>query len=368
MASPAQVRPVAGLAELEGVREAWHDLSLRRGGHRPFSGPGFALAVLAAFYGRDEAQAFLVERDGRLAGVILLVRRQLPWPFNAVREHGFPSNPHVLLNDPLLPENEESLAGTCDALVSALRQESWDTLVLDNMPAASRVPAAILAAGREIGFGSDGLEAGRKLCYISISGTFEDYLGSRSGDHRRQLKKIARRAHESGKVSVEQFVGKDAIAAALPLWLEIEGRSWQGASDERNREFARLLLAELRDDEVGELWVLRIGGEAASALRMLASPGRLSVHTMHYDQRFRDLSPGTIVFEAMLRSAWDRGLSEVDLHGDNAFFRRWATGHREYVSMRLYRPGLYGRGLRYARNAVAALRRTRNDPASARPD
>jgi CelD/BcsL family acetyltransferase involved in cellulose biosynthesis len=73
------------------------------------------------------------------------------------------------------------------------------------------------------------------------------------------------------------------------------------------------------------------------------------VHTMHYDLRFKHLTPGTLLLEAMLRWAWETGLKEVDLHGNSTFFKRWATGERPHQSVRLYKPGIYGGLLRLGR-------------------
>lgn len=188
-------------------------------------------------------------------------------------------------------------------------------------------------------------------------------MASRSRNLRWHVKKTLRKAEAVGRVDIDLYRGAGQIRAALDTWFAIERQSWQGgnsssAMGERGRRFHALLLDELSEEEVGDLWIVKIDSTPAAALRMLASPGRVSVHTMHFAAAFRELAPGAIAFAEMMRDAADRGLREVDMHGTTEFFRRWATGDRPHVSVRSYRPGLRGAALRGARTLKNAARWT----------
>jgi CelD/BcsL family acetyltransferase involved in cellulose biosynthesis len=344
---------VEGIEAIERRVEPWRDLAHLRGRNRPFSGPGFVLAALKAYH-RDAAPILhAVESNGQWEAALPLIERPLQKAGLTINEFGFPRNPNVLVNDPLLPDDGASARDILGTLLKAIASERCDTLILDHMPRDTNAPELMVAVGEGLGYSSDGVEDSRDLCFVSIEGSFDDYLSTRSSDHRWQLKKILRKAGQAG-ATVECLRTRSEITAAMPQWFDIERNSWQGstkgaAMTDEDREFMRHLLTDLDDSEVGELWLLHIADEPAAALRMLADGERICVHTMHYDQRFKHLTPGAILLEAMLRSAWERGLSEVDLHGSSAFFKRWATGERPHQSVRLYKPGLYGSLLRESR-------------------
>jgi CelD/BcsL family acetyltransferase involved in cellulose biosynthesis len=344
---------VEGIEAIERFVEPWRELARARRRNRPFAGPGFVLAALKAYHSDAAPILHVVEKNGQWEAALPLIRRPLQKAGLTINELGFPRNPNVLVNDLLLPADDASARESLVALLQTIALERCDTLILDHMPRDPNAPELMIAVAEDLGYRSDGVEVSRDLSFVSVEGSFDDYLSTRSSDHRWQLKKILRKAGQAG-VTVECLRTRSEIAAAMPLWFTIERNSWQGsttgaAMTEEDRNFMRHLITELDDSEVGELWLLRVGGEPAAALRMLADRERICVHTMHYDQRFKHLTPGSILLEAMLRSAWERGLAEVDLHGSSAFFKRWATGERRHQSVRLYKPGLYGSLLRESR-------------------
>ena len=135
----------------------------------------------------------------------------------------------------------------------------------------------------------------------------------------------------------------------------LETKSWQGreraneAATAADHAFERALVEDLEDDEIGDLWLMTIDGRTVASLRMLGEAGKRYVHTMHYDPAAKEVSPGSLLFEKMLETAWAQRLNEVDFHGDSAFFRRWTSEHREHVTTRVYCASLYGRLLQIGR-------------------
>lgn len=364
-AQPASARLVArrlgGIPAIEAIRDRWQALALTRPANRPFAGPGFIIAALKAFHGSASTFVWLVEREAALEALMPFVVRPLRRVGMEIAEVGCPNNPHFLISDALLADNDRQASEVTGSLMSALLSERCDTILLQHIAGLATIKRMV-ASARAAGFGCDGLEPSRDLYFITCGRSYDDYLATRSGDFRWQLKKRIRRAMSAG-VAVEILMGRKAIEAALPIWFDIERKSWQGstptaAMSDADRKFMKLLLAELPDDEVGELWLLHVGGERAAALRMLGGTNRTCVHTMHFDQRYADLSPGTLLLNAMLKSAWDRRLIEVDLHGNSSHFRRWATGKREHFTARLYKPGPVGLALRKGRHVYRAMNRS----------
>jgi len=107
----------------------------------------------------------------------------------------------------------------------------------------------------------------------------------------------------------------------------------------------------------GQFLLARLGGRSVAALRMLEDHRATYVHTMHFGQSLREFAPGLVIFEAMMRDAFARGIGRVDFYGSSHFFSRWATGRFAHGSLRIYRHTLRGRFGRVARGLVAGRRR-----------
>ena len=367
------IRCIEGLEAILEQAEPWQALARRRARSRPFAGPGFVTAALSAYHQGDAPVLYWVEQDGEPQGALPLIRRPIRRSGLSVHEIGFPRNPHTLVNDPLLPDDPSAAGVILEALLVRLATDDCDTVMFDHVPDDAGLVTILEDRARHLGYSVETVDTGRDLQFATLSGDFDAYLASRSSDHRWQLKKLLRKARDAD-VSIERIEGRDAIRNALPAWRTIEQASWQGASADAamaavDDAFTRGLLDRLAEDEVGELWMLSVRDVPAAALRMLGGDCRLSVHTMHFDQRHKGLTPGTLLVEAMMRSAFERGLAEVDFHGDSTFFRRWATGLRAHRSVRLYRPGLYGRllhGGRTLARRVEAWRKMRHEAEAGR--
>lgn len=355
-----------GISSVQGstsVAAALADLSvsdLPARSSTPFSGPGYLGAVVEAYHGQQRPRLLIARNgSGGLRGVLLLVARPLTRCGLTLQEVGFPSNPNVIINDPLLRPPDATQAAS--ALLDAAFANDCDSLMLDHLPVEGGQAEVFSCAAVERGAAADPPRASRSLFFATIGGDYDTFLASRSRNHRWQIKKTWRKATESGTLHVSVARGANDIRARLGTWFDIEARSWQAqtpdaAMQDVDRTFHTLLLERLPPEEVGCLWTVALDGKPVAALRMLESPTRTAVHTMHFDAEYRNLAPGLIAFDAMVRDACERGISEVDMHGNTEFFARWSTGARPHQSIRLYRPGVKGLMFQKLRQSTVALK------------
>ena len=345
---------------------AWRELRAEQAHSTVFAGYGFTRALWKCF-GENAQLEFLSVFDGdALVGVMTLAPRSIKQAGVPYREIGFLRNQHTLCNAILARPGSE--AAVLKALMSALAEmRHWDVLFLENISSDPNLLTPLDAGLSASGLRRDAFEPGRHLRYLPIQGSWAEYRAGKSGNFRWQMKKFQKRARELGKVDHQRLSARDEIAAALPELFELRARSWQGQaqSDPKSvaadEAFDYALLETLADEEVGDLWLMRIDGRLVAAHRMLGDARKRYAHFMHYDPAIKDASPGTLLFEQLLEAAWTDGLSEVDFHGDSAFFRRWSTETRENVSTRVYRPSSFGfllqmgrRVRRWSRGTVAA--------------
>ncbi|WP_167620233.1 GNAT family N-acetyltransferase [Paracoccus ravus] len=353
------IKVLRGLTEIGAALGQLEGTDLPQSESRPFSSPGFLLALFEAYHAADDPRLIVARTaEGRLCGLLPLVGRPLTRGGFTLREGGFPFNPNTILNDPMIMGAHAS--DIASALIGAAFDSRFETLILDHLPVSGGQAQALIEGARLRGARSDLPRESRGLYFADISGGHAAYMATRSRDHRWQIKKTLRKASEAGKLRIVAARGATEIGERLDEWFAVERRSWQGqtpgaAMGDADRRFHALLLERLARDEVGTLWLVYLDGIAVSALRMIDGPGRTAVHTMHFDADCRKLAPGLIAFDAMLRDGCARGLTEIDMHGTTDFFARWATGQRRHVSLRLYRPGVRGQALQAARLLAKSL-------------
>jgi len=318
----------------------------------PYCGPGYARALIECYHA-DDAPILVRAGAGKATAYLLTVKRPLRRLGYRIQERGFPFNSNTILNDPLLRDPTLAPDQACVLLTAAFPRNT-ETLILDHLPVDGLAVEFLRSAAQKLGCGADAPTAARTLYHAKLPGDWETYLATRSRNHRWQIRKALKTVADNPEISVDRLTGRDQIRAALPDWFSVETRSWQGqdpasAMNEADRAFHTRLLDTLNDDEVGDLWMVRFGARPVAALRMLSGPGLTSVHTMHFDLAHKRKGPGLMAFAAMMKTACEAGLEEVDMHGDTEFFARWATGTRAHQSVRFYRPGLRGRALQAAR-------------------
>lgn len=333
---------------------AWRNLQQAQSHATVFAGHGFTRALWRTFGEKARCDLIDVRAGDQIVGLMPMTWRPIRRGGIRYNEVGFFRNHHTLRNALLVaPEMTEAVLA---ALMAAMAGSGgWQMLFLENIPADATLLSQLDDAAAAQGLLRDAADPGRRLCYAAIETDWEQYRATLSKSMRWQLKKFRRRAEETGRLEFLRLSARHEIAAALPDVFALRNKSWQGQTHDEHavraadEAFDHALVEDLDEDEVGDLWLLKIDGRLVASLRMLASAQRRHVHTMHYDPAAKELSPGSLLFEKMLETAWADRLAEVDFHGDSAFFRRWTSQARENVTARFYPSSAFGRILQMGR-------------------
>jgi CelD/BcsL family acetyltransferase involved in cellulose biosynthesis len=341
-------------AAVASLAPAWQQLARAQRDPTVFAGFGFTRALWKSF-GQDARLELLSVADGNeLVGLIPFAPRTVRRAGVKFAETGFFRNHHTIRNAVLIrPGAERAVLAALFAAVAGMR--NWDVMFLENVPDDPGMLSPLDEVLAEQGLRRDAIEPGRRLCFLPVQGSWDEYRATKSGNFRQQLKKFRRRAAEHGRVEFRCLSTRDEIAAALPDVFALRAKSWQGraraeaAEVAADQAFDYALLEELDDVEIGDLWLMTIDGGLVASLRMLGDARKRYVHTMHYDPALKDVAPGMLLFEEMLAAAWAARLAEVDFHGNSAFFRRWSTQNHEHVTTRIYFPSAFGLLLRIGR-------------------
>ena len=343
-------------ADLAGRVPLWAERARRCPDATVFAAPLFQMALREIWPHQHRGQAMAVMRatptGDAIAGLLPLADLPLArGPFE-IREVGFARNAHTLRNHLLMPPDPEAVGAM---LVVWKEETESDTLLLENL-CGEGLPGLIHATALEMGLWADPPRDGRRLMIADLADDYQAYLASRSGQFRRQIRKHRRALEGAGTLGIERLTGKD-LRRAIPAWRQVVAASWQGrAAPESvaNTDEDWALHHALSD--CGALWIARLDGRPVAALRMLEDTRTAYVHTMHFDQNLKALAPGITLFDEMMRNACTRALARVDFNGSSAFFARWATGHVQTRTLRIYRPGLRAGGARAARSILHRFR------------
>jgi CelD/BcsL family acetyltransferase involved in cellulose biosynthesis len=179
--------------------------------------------------------------------------------------------------------------------------------------------------------------------------TWTSYLASLSSDHRYNVRRKTANLAKHFEVSFERVETEAQRGPALDALIGLHKKRWleHGDSDafhtagheKFHQEFTRLALGRgwLR------LYVLRLNGQAASAIYALRYGPTFSFYQSGFDPQYAKQSVGLVAMAHSIQSAIEEGAEEYDfLHGTEAYKFHWANGSRDLERIQLHPPGLSG--------------------------
>ena len=166
--------------------------------------------------------------------------------------------------------------------------------------------------------------------------SWADYLADRPGalreTVRRKLKRCAR------ETRLEVFVGEPQLGHGIDAFESVYRASWK-----QPEPFPRFNAALMRDAagrgalRLGVLWA---GDRPAAAQFWIVAAGRATVVKLAHDERFRPLSPGTVLTAMMVRRLLDEErVDSLDFgRGDDPYKALWTTQSRQRIGLLLMNP------------------------------
>ncbi len=357
---PAVVRVQTrrGVASFLKLSEEWEALATRVGA------PLFSRHEFLSLYLRHfaESEPWILEGrglDGRLTAVLPLLRTPVRELGMEVRALHSASNKHTCRFD-LLADDPEGAAGIfLDSLTST---GDFDLLRLADVPEGAAAEALLRAArwrGMPVGSWTSA-----RAPFVALPKTAAEWKALR-GQHDKPLRRRLRRLEELGAVEVECFVGGPELNDRLAEAFALEMSGWKGREgtsilqDRRTLRFYTELAEAAACAGTLAVYFLRLDGRAIAFQFGVVDGSRYRALKTGYDESFAMHSPGNLLTGALVQGCIARGLSEVDLLGDeNPQKAHWATGVREHHFLYLYANTARGRALHAARFRVRPAVRT----------
>jgi CelD/BcsL family acetyltransferase involved in cellulose biosynthesis len=288
-----------------------------------------------------------IRRGGRLVSL---------WPLTACRRPlgiwllRFMGEPHSQYGNMLIDRRRLGIAEARECWSQAMGRLDVDAIVLDRLPITGPL-AQILGAGnlyREHGHVSSIMDLGQFR-------DWQDYGASLSRAARKSRRKRRRELESEGCVEFRIFSGgtagfRETVARSLRLkahWLEATGKPVSNIADSRTEAFLSALDGDADEPSGAVASALLLDGEPIATEIGFCRSGHYYSFLGAFDWDRRDFSPGKIHLEAVLKWAFDAGLSKFDLLGHpSAYKQHWSNstaGLAGYGAARTLKGAAYAR-------------------------
>ena len=288
---------------------------------------------------------------GKLIGIAPLMLRRVSIHNFAATALCFIGNTQSLNNDFIvLPAAREVfLRELLRCLLD--RSAQWQIIVLRNLPATSANYRALVGILEEPGTKWRLNRTSIDSPYLVPSGSWDDYLASRTPRTRKGLRNIQNSMHKAGEVSVRNIrtraeflsVKDEVFAVARQSWTEQGGDSL--ASPGNEAFFYDLALGSAAKGWLS-LWTLSLNGKMIAIEFHLRAYGKDHAMRGHYLPEFASLSPGTYLEMQILKNAFEKSerVMTYDFCGSfENYKRKWTDSYVPHCDLEIFGNSLRAR-------------------------
>jgi CelD/BcsL family acetyltransferase involved in cellulose biosynthesis len=359
-ASGMTIRRVTSLRDFDDLTETWQQFTRETGQICPFlSHDWFACCWRTAGPNRRR-EVWVCEDAGRPVAFVPLVHSR-------VRVLGLPVRVVSFLGTTVTPFVDIPAGGGTDDIASALIAElksrrDWDVVSLVNLRAASMTAKALMAALP----GELRWSASRTATapYVTISGTWDDFLRSRDGELVAAWRRAEAAIERRGRITLEEHRQVDPDGPIFQDVVEVSHATWPHAgrlatsSGEAESRFLRELTRRASANGWLRLWILRIDGRPIATEYQLGANGSVHAVRADHDPSLRESALGTCLEMRIVQTLFERGdVHEYDLSTAGGDARHLASGRHETVTLEIYAPTAIGALLYQLGMRVASIAR-----------
>ena len=240
---------------------------------------------------------------------------------------------------------------TLRALAHAIADEKprWDAVEVKPLDVRSREFPELVEAFKTAGFVVQTYFAFGNW-YLPVNGrSFAEYSKSLPSVLKNTLSRKRKKLEKTGRARIEIVAGGQGLDAAIDAYMKVYLSSWK--QPEPYPQFVPGLIRMCAAMGALRLGIVCVDGEPAAAQFWIVQHGKALIYKLAYDERFGDLSVGTILSATLFEHALDVDkVKEVDyLSGDDAYKKDWMSERREFW-------GILGLNPRTPRGVLAIAR------------
>jgi CelD/BcsL family acetyltransferase involved in cellulose biosynthesis len=331
------IEVVSDLAGLRELGEEWNELAARFAS--PFLRHEWNLACAEAFCESLRPAVHVLRSGSRIAAIAPLAlvhgdangrRRRGVLRLQMLGAFGSGSNGFLYRDEESLRELLERLfACRRPIFLSGLESDGAELRLLREL-----VPCSSVCVIRDAG----------APYWVPLGPSWHEVEARIPAKRRSDLRRERKHAEKLGEVRFETITADEGnVDCHLEEFYRVEAAGWKTRASiailsvpHARRHYTLYARAAAR---VGllRLYFLRINGEAAAAQLVLDYGNRLWGLKSGYDEKFRRVSPGLLLFHEVLRHACGLGYETLEILGGAEMYKTiWTDRRRHYCSVRIY--------------------------------
>lgn len=265
------------------------------------------------------------------AGMLLMRSAGYSDSFSSLRKLEALSNYYSCFYAPHLASSGSESRDSLLALAREIAHEKprWDAVEVKPLGVQSREFPELVEAFRAAGFVVQTFFAFGNW-YLPVKGrSFAQYSESLPSVLKNTLNRKRKKLEKTGRAKIEIVTGGQQLDAAIDAYMKVYLSSWK--QPEPYPQFVPGLIRTCAAMGALRLGIIYVDGEPAAAQLWIVHRGNALIYKLAYDERFADLSVGTILSATLFQHALDVDkVTEVDyLSGDDAYKKDWMSERRE---------------------------------------
>lgn len=219
----------------------------------------------------------------------------------------------------------------------------WDGIWLVEQPSES--PIIDLNVGRKIWY-TTLVVPNVPSYFISIRGTWEEYLNNRGKNTHRTWKNSRKKLFElPGKAGFHCVDNPESIQWALKKFIDIEQSGWKKntpfsvGGNEKNKKFYEELLVQLAHKGMAAIYLLTLGTTEIAGMIVYKHKNIVYPAQITYYPKYAMYSPGVILNTEIIKTLFGTHYLEYDFLGlaeadeKNSLKKKWSTGSRKTMTV-----------------------------------
>jgi CelD/BcsL family acetyltransferase involved in cellulose biosynthesis len=249
-------------------------------------------------------------------------------------------NYYTSLFGPVIDPDESDTQAILNVLAAAIAGDKIRWNVIDLRPLAIDTPVfgAMVNA-----FRNAGMLVQTYFCfgnwYLRVHGrSFAEYLDSLPSKTINTIRKKKEQIEKAFKSKIVVYRDPATLDEALQAYEQVYAASWK--EPEPNPEFIRSLCRACAASGWLRLGIIYVDAQPIAAQIWIVHASVASIYKLAYDERFAQLSPGTVLTAHLMNHVIDTDkVREVDfLTGDDAYKKDWMSDRRERWGVIAFNP------------------------------
>jgi CelD/BcsL family acetyltransferase involved in cellulose biosynthesis len=299
------------------------------------------------YFGNDNSLYIVViYRDEELVGIAPMQIVKTAKMKVQLRKLCFLGHRHLVYRPAfMLPKNDQSCLSELMAFLVSQPPE-WDYAIFCEQELGS-LPKGFL----------DSTSTDRRLLtrivpdatvpYLNIKGTWEEFLTSKSRNHRKDLKRITNKIRKLPDIEVCFYDKYPQLETGLEEYLLVERRSWKkdlekfagaiiGSGD--RLEFFKEIARHFGQSSQFFIWIIKTGGRPIAGSCGIMLGGVYYALYIAYDEKYQEYSPGRYADMLEIQHCFNSGYDRFEFMGGVIEPKlRWTDTYREPEALILIR-------------------------------